>query len=205
MRAESRGKDKGDRTVSDLRHIVTPCHSRMSIPRPVEKSPSQPRDTRQSSSQSVSECTHPPRCSAWAGRCSGWTWNVQDSIKSKGRGCSVAVRPPCAPQTPVRGWAGDLGNTRTMESGDTETSSRRSQSSAQCINTDTNPIWNYLLAAGKYLFLAPTGAQGVTIFVCLYVRPVQVCLEQSIFIFLGQRERAIREHYKRALREHSEP
>ena len=40
-------------------------------------------------------------------------------------------------------------------------------------------------------FLAPTGAQGVTLSVCLSVRPASVCLEQSIFIFQGQR--AIRE------------
>ena len=34
----------------------------------------------------------------------------------------------------------------------------------------------------KYEFLAPTGAQGVTLSVCL----AQVCLEHSIFIFLAQ-------------------
>ena len=34
-------------------------------------------------------------------------------------------------------------------------------------------------------FLAPTGAQEVTICVCLSVCPLQVCLEHSIFIFLG--------------------
>ena len=42
------------------------------------------------------------------------------------------------------------------------------------------------------LFLDPSGAQGVTLFVRLSVRAGQVCLEQSIFIFLGQR--ALREH-----------
>ena len=43
-------------------------------------------------------------------------------------------------------------------------------------------------------FLAPTGAQGVTMCVCLTVRHnmLKTSLEQSIFIFLGQR--AIREH-----------
>ena len=43
------------------------------------------------------------------------------------------------------------------------------------------------------------------IYVRMYVRPVQVCLEQSIFIFLGQR--AVREHSentRRALKQ-SEP
>ena len=35
-------------------------------------------------------------------------------------------------------------------------------------------------------FLAPTGAQGVTLSVRSFVRSVQVCLEQSIFIILAQ-------------------
>ena len=36
------------------------------------------------------------------------------------------------------------------------------------------------------IFLAPTGALGVTIYVRLSVRPVTSCPEQSIFIFLAQ-------------------
>ena len=43
-------------------------------------------------------------------------------------------------------------------------------------------------------FLAPTGAQEMLIFIHMFVRSVQVCLKQSIFIFLGQQ----------ALREQSE-
>ena len=52
----------------------------------------------------------------------------------------------------------------------------------------------------RNLFLAPIGAQGVTMSVCLSVRPAHYALEQSIFIFLGQR--AIREQSssQRALR-----
>ena len=49
----------------------------------------------------------------------------------------------------------------------------------------------------EYCFLAPTGAQGVTIFVCLSL----VCLKLSIFIFLAQT------HFKstqRASSKHSE-
>ena len=42
------------------------------------------------------------------------------------------------------------------------------------------------------LFLAPTGALEMLIFVCLSVCPVKSCLEQSIFIYLGQR--ALRVH-----------
>ena len=45
------------------------------------------------------------------------------------------------------------------------------------------------------IFLAPTGAQEVTLCVCMSVRPAQVCQEQSIFILIGQRAlRALREH-----------
>ena len=49
-------------------------------------------------------------------------------------------------------------------------------------------LWS-LSFIGKYhfwdiSFLAPTGALGVTISVRSSVRPVQLCLEQSIFIFL---------------------
>ena len=51
------------------------------------------------------------------------------------------------------------------------------------------------------LFWAPSGAQGVTLSVRLSVRAGQGCLEQSIFIILGQR--AIKQSV-RALREHSE-
>ena len=47
------------------------------------------------------------------------------------------------------------------------------------------------------LFLAPIGAQGVTIWVRPFVRLVQTCLEQSIFIFLGQR--AIKEHWEHSV------
>ena len=39
---------------------------------------------------------------------------------------------------------------------------------------------------GKITFLAPSGAQGVTMCVRSSVRPVQVCLELSIFIILAQ-------------------
>ena len=41
----------------------------------------------------------------------------------------------------------------------------------------------YLFSYLVYFFLAPTGAQEMLMFVC----SVQTCLEQSIFIFLGQR------------------
>ena len=56
--------------------------------------------------------------------------------------------------------------------------------------------------------MAPTEAQGVTMCVRPFVRSVQICLEQSILIFLGQRAiRAHRDHSKsnqRTLREQSE-
>ena len=47
---------------------------------------------------------------------------------------------------------------------------------------------NLVLRIHRNYFLAPTGAQGMLMSVC----QGQVCLEQSIFIFLGQR--AIKEH-----------
>ena len=34
--------------------------------------------------------------------------------------------------------------------------------------------------------LAPSGAQGVTMYVCFFAHMVQVCLELSIFIILAQ-------------------
>ena len=49
------------------------------------------------------------------------------------------------------------------------------------------------------IFLVPTGAQGVTMSVC----PLQSCLEQLIFIFLGQiaiRERSSSQRALRALK-----
>ena len=61
--------------------------------------------------------------------------------------------------------------------------------------------------------LAPTGAQEVLMFIRSFVRAVQVCLEQSIFIILAQifkqsvrNKSALSEHSEsdqRALREHS--
>ena len=43
-----------------------------------------------------------------------------------------------------------------------------------------------VLFFNEWKFLAPTGAQEVLILVRPFVRSVQTCLEQSIFIFLGQ-------------------
>ena len=77
-----------------------------------------------------------------------------------------------------------------------------------------------LYNSGK-VFLAPTGAQGVTLSVRLSVCPVTSCLEQSIFIILAQinkqtsleqsificlGQNAIREQSstQRTLKEHSE-
>ena len=63
---------------------------------------------------------------------------------------------------------------------------------------------NQRTSLGNTIFLAPTGAQGMLMCVCPSLRPAQSALEQSIFIFLGQR--ALREQAKsnQALREHSE-
>ena len=68
--------------------------------------------------------------------------------------------------------------------------------------TDKRTLWLLgLLSEPKNLtslLLAPTGAQGVTLSVCLSVRPSvcvgQFCLEQSIFIFLRESNQAVREH-----------
>ena len=58
-----------------------------------------------------------------------------------------------------------------------------------------------ICVGGPYCILAPTRAQGVTMsarsFVRLFVHLVQVCFEQSFFIYLDQRS-------LRALREQSE-
>ena len=142
----------------------------MTSPRPVERSPSRPWETRQPSVQTVSEYTHPPRCSAVASGCSNTRHSRDTSLfrlarltgvsrrvlRVRGQGCSVPVRPPCAPQTPepgqVRGMAGHLGNTGIMESGNTETS----QSSAQFINTDTLHGWGVWACQGDPCILLMT-------------------------------------------------
>ena len=67
-----------------------------------------------------------------------------------------------------------------------------------CIdNPDVRPFFNSFKALclpictlpgmpSFYSFLAPSGAQGVTMTVCSSVRPVQTCLELSILIILAQ-------------------
>ena len=54
------------------------------------------------------------------------------------------------------------------------------------------------------LFLAPTGAQEVTLSICPSVPTMKSWLEQSIFIFLGQRDIKQSKNTQGALREHSE-
>ena len=65
------------------------------------------------------------------------------------------------------------------------------------------------------MFLAPIGAQVMLTFVRAFVRSGQICLKQSIFIFLGQKiQRVFRENSlvyrdylesaQRALKEQSE-
>ena len=55
-----------------------------------------------------------------------------------------------------------------------------------------DPKLHFLRKNHFRIVFVPTVAQGVTLSVCLSIRAGQVCLNQSIFIFLGQR--AIREH-----------
>ena len=49
------------------------------------------------------------------------------------------------------------------------------------------PLITTLVSLKSICFLAPTGAQGVTMSVRPFVCAGQSCIEQSIFIFLGQR------------------